>query len=283
MADFLTDLFTSIFTPGPTHSLLVATNISFAALQVVLLILLIVTYSVHFIVLSLLCAGLWWSINWFAAELEIAKQEEKEQKTRRHDRAQHQQHTGSDDGSGTETEGPDKPATAQLKSVARPTSSYDEAEVRLRKSKSLASSTGDLSTDSEWDKVDEAETRRFLMKCANETVTIELKNGTILHGTITSVSPQMNTALRAVKMTQKGRDPISLDTINIRGSTIRYYILPDSLPLDTLLIDDAPKPKNKARKEQADRGARGGRGPRGRGRGGGGFRGGRGRGGGRGF
>ncbi|OGM39524.1 small nuclear ribonucleoprotein Sm D1 [Aspergillus bombycis] len=106
---------------------------------------------------------------------------------------------------------------------------------------------------------------RFLMKCANETVTIELKNGTILHGTITSVSPQMNTALRTVKMTPKGRDPISLDTINIRGSTIRYYILPDSLPLDTLLVDDQPKPKNKARKE-ADRGARGGRGgPRGRG------------------
>ncbi|CZR50560.1 probable small nuclear ribonucleoprotein Sm D1 [Phialocephala subalpina] len=124
---------------------------------------------------------------------------------------------------------------------------------------------------------------RFLMKCANETVTIELKNGTIIHGTITSVSPQMNTALRTVKMTQRGRDPISLDTINLRGSTIRYYILPDSLPLDTLLIDDAPKPKNKARKEVADRGgARGGRGrggPRGRG----GFRGGRGRGGGRGF
>jgi len=129
------------------------------------------------------------------------------------------------------------------------------------------------------------------MKCANETVTIELKNGTIIHGTITSVSPQMNTALRTVKMTQRGRDPISLDTINLRGSTIRYYILPDSLPLDTLLIDDAPKPKNKARKEVADRGGvRGGRGrggPRGRGGfrggGGGGGGGGRGRGGGRGF
>jgi small nuclear ribonucleoprotein D1 len=92
----------------------------------------------------------------------------------------------------------------------------------------------------------------------------------------------MNTALRTVKMTQRGRDPISLDTINLRGSTIRYYILPDSLPLDTLLIDDAPKPKNKARKEAADRG-RGVRGGGGRGRGRGGFRGGRGRGGGRGF
>ncbi|CAD6445709.1 c0f6c4ca-ac65-4bdf-ba0d-6d6ad97236b9 [Sclerotinia trifoliorum] len=134
---------------------------------------------------------------------------------------------------------------------------------------------------------------RFLMKCANETVTIELKNGTIIHGTITSVSPQMNTALRTVKMTPKNGASLSLDTINLRGSTIRYYILPDSLPLDTLLIDDAPKPKNKARKEAtgaADRGGRGGpRGGRGGGRGrgggggGGGFRGGRGRGGGRGF
>ncbi|KAK0656804.1 hypothetical protein B0T16DRAFT_385448 [Cercophora newfieldiana] len=118
---------------------------------------------------------------------------------------------------------------------------------------------------------------RFLMKCANETVTIELKNGTVVHGTITSVSPQMNTALRNVKMTPRGQDAVPLDSMNIRGSTIRYFILPDSLPLDTLLIDDAPKPKNKARKE-ADRGAGGGRGgPRGRGRGRG-MRGGRGRG-----
>lgn len=84
----------------------------------------------------------------------------------------------------------------------------------------------------------------------------------------------MNTALRTVKMTPKGREPVSLDTINVRGSTIRYFILPDSLPLDTLLVDDAPKPKNKARKE-ADRGrGRGGPGRGGRGRG----RGGRGRG-----
>ncbi|KAG6188819.1 mRNA splicing protein smd1 [Claviceps purpurea] len=120
---------------------------------------------------------------------------------------------------------------------------------------------------------------RFLMKCANETVTIELKNGTIVHGTISSISPQMNTALRNVKMTAKGQDPIPLETMNIRGSTIRYFILPDSLPLDTLLIDYAPKPKNKARKE-AERSAGGVGGGRGRGgRGGGG----RGRGRGRGF
>ncbi|KAF3047418.1 hypothetical protein E8E12_004754 [Didymella heteroderae] len=122
---------------------------------------------------------------------------------------------------------------------------------------------------------------RFLMKCQNETVTVELKNGTIVNGTITSVSPLMNVALRAVKYTPKNRDTVTLDTMTVRGSTVRYIILPDSLPLDTLLIDDAPKPKNKARKE-AERGGRGGdRGRGGRGRGGRG--GGRGRGRGRGF
>lgn len=57
---------------------------------------------------------------------------------------------------------------------------------------------------------------RFLMKCANETVTIELKNGTIVHGTIASVTPRMDTALRNVKMTPKGQDAVALDAMNIR-------------------------------------------------------------------
>jgi len=118
------------------------------------------------------------------------------------------------------------------------------------------------------------------MKCQNETTTIELKNGTLIHGTIASVSPQMNTSLRTATMTLRNSTatPIKLDTVNVRGNMIRYFILPDSLPLDTLLIDDAPKPKNKARKEVGDRAPRGGAGPIGRGgpRGGGGFRGGRG-------
>ena len=83
-------------------------------------------------------------------------------------------------------------------------------------------------------------------------------------------------------MTPKGGSQISLDHISIRGSEIRYFILPDSLPLDTLLIDDTPKPKNKARKEQDKGGPRGGRGGRGGGGGGGGRGGGRGRGRGRG-
>ncbi|ORX58293.1 Sm-like ribonucleo protein [Hesseltinella vesiculosa] len=108
---------------------------------------------------------------------------------------------------------------------------------------------------------------RFLMKLNNESVSVELKNGTIVNGTITGVDMSMNTHLKAVKMTVKSRDPVSLDTLSIRGNNIRCVILPDSLPLDTLLIDDTPKSKKK--KEDAPSGRGRGRGmSRGRGRGG---------------
>ena len=82
---------------------------------------------------------------------------------------------------------------------------------------------------------------RFLMKLSMETVQVELKNGTIVSGTILNVSPTMNISLKNVKMTVKDRDPVMLDFINIRGNNIRLAILPDSLNLDTLLIDEVPK------------------------------------------
>ena len=84
------------------------------------------------------------------------------------------------------------------------------------------------------------------------------------------VDMQMNTHLKTVKMTARNRDPISLDSLSIRGNNIRYFVLPDALPLDTLLVDDAPKPKSKKKDDTRGRGRGRGTdrgGPRGRSRG----------------
>ena len=112
------------------------------------------------------------------------------------------------------------------------------------------------------------------MKLSHESVTVELKNGTVISGTITGesvmenvfhsamfciflisgVDPAMNTHLKAVKMTPKGRDTMQLESLSIRGNNIRYYILPETLPLDSLLIDDTPKAKIKRREARLGRG-----------------------------
>lgn len=86
---------------------------------------------------------------------------------------------------------------------------------------------------------------RFLMKLTNETVTIELKNGSVVVGTITGVDVSMNTHLKTVKLTIKGYDPVNLDNMTIRGNMIRYFFFPDSINIDTLLVDDTPKVRQK--------------------------------------
>jgi hypothetical protein len=48
----------------------------------------------------------------------------------------------------------------------------------------------------------------------------------------------MNTHMKGVKMTPKGKNPLNLESLSIRGNNIRYVILPDSVNLDALLVDD---------------------------------------------
>jgi len=60
------------------------------------------------------------------------------------------------------------------------------------------------------------------------------------------VDVSMNTHLKAVKLTVKGRETIALDHLTIRGNNIRYFLLPESLQLETLLVDDTPKIKAKS-------------------------------------
>jgi hypothetical protein len=189
MASFFEKLWESVFTPGPTPTLLVATNASFAALQLLLLAMLLATYSIHFIILSLLCGGLWWSINWFAVEIRAAQAKEEEAKrireARRKEKGGRAEDAG-DDGEGMDTgddtevdtevevesrsTGPDQSsgregtpqasAGAGGPAAASTTGAFTRlaplVDDALKKRKSLGESTGDLSTDSEWEKLSES-------------------------------------------------------------------------------------------------------------------------------
>jgi hypothetical protein len=166
------ELWGSIFTPGPTPALLVAANVSFAALQTVLFLLLLATHSIHFIVLSVLSASLWWSINWFARELTVvqAQEAEKEKKqplTEDDSREASRKTPGALDSTDSDTEteslmerkvsaasaaAPQFPATTTTEASLQP----PEQQGGVRKRPSMSGeSSGYVSTDSEWEKVDD--------------------------------------------------------------------------------------------------------------------------------
>ena len=147
MSKFLTDLVNSIFTPGPTPSLIVATNASFACLQVILLVLLIATYSIHFLVLSLLSAGLWYAINWFVTELQTAQAAEEAKKGASND-------LRPGDGSDTEAETIIQPIPETKSSGSKEIEAVDNPG-ELKPRGSPFGSKSELSTEDEWEKVSE--------------------------------------------------------------------------------------------------------------------------------
>lgn len=82
------------------------------------------------------------------------------------------------------------------------------------------------------------------MKLSNETVTIELKDGSTVHGTIVGVEVSMNIHLKSVRLSSpksKSTPTVMLDNLTIRGSNVRMVILSEHLQLENYLIDDAPK------------------------------------------
>ncbi|KAL9050846.1 MAG: hypothetical protein Q9162_006390 [Coniocarpon cinnabarinum] len=194
MANFMEELWNSIFTPGPTPTLLIATNVTFGALLFLLLCLLIVTWSIHFLILSILSASLWAAINWFAREVNLAHAREeyllaKDSNTAKvkPDATSDQSVDEMDSGDDTEIEAGDQQrdrestpqvATPTVKAITGTSGSWtsfevsqsgaedrsnttsrqfsgSDGEARRRAHQSMAESTGSLSTDSEWEKVDE--------------------------------------------------------------------------------------------------------------------------------
>lgn len=180
----MSNLWDSVFTAGTTPTLLLATNATFGLLQILLIALLIATYSIHFAILSVLCGGLWWSINWFARELIAAQAKEAEAeklRQRKKDRGGEWRRRGEvedsadDEGEDTEVEGDggrlasvgDEDARVReeirqaMNQAAGTTGGGDAtgveqaaggAEVRQRKVED-ADRSGEVSTDSEWERV----------------------------------------------------------------------------------------------------------------------------------
>ncbi|KAL4909216.1 hypothetical protein BDW74DRAFT_78885 [Aspergillus multicolor] len=168
MASFMEDLWSSIFTAGPTPTLLLATNATFAALQTLLFVLLLATYSIHFAILSIISGALWYSINWFAQELkqaqaQTARQETPSEKTLNAtstDANTRETTDGAD--SDTETEGAASrkgvhtPSSATQSAAASTTLQVPDSTSEVRKRLSVSGeSSGYTSTDSEWEKVDD--------------------------------------------------------------------------------------------------------------------------------
>ncbi|KAJ5590021.1 hypothetical protein N7450_003993 [Penicillium hetheringtonii] len=169
MASFMEELWSSIFTPGPTPVLLVATNVTFAALQLVLFGLLLATSSLHFVALSLISAGLWYSINWFAREVRAAQDAQNAEKEKAEtetaaegeaDTGDRKKESGDNEGLGggtyadseTETESIARGKTGQ---TGMTTSRLQPVDLDPRKRVSSGGdSSGYGSTDSEWEKVD---------------------------------------------------------------------------------------------------------------------------------
>ncbi|KAF7456132.1 LSM domain-containing protein [Cryptosporidium felis] len=70
---------------------------------------------------------------------------------------------------------------------------------------------------------------KLLYEGLGHVVTIEMKSGDHYRGTLAHVEDNMNCMLERVNVTMKDGKPLSLEQCYLRGSQIRFCILPDML------------------------------------------------------
>ena len=73
MTNFVVALWESIFQPGTSPQLIIATHISFALLLCVLGSQIYLTKNIHFIALTIIATLLWITVTWFIYELQNTK------------------------------------------------------------------------------------------------------------------------------------------------------------------------------------------------------------------
>lgn len=70
---FFVELWESVFTPGTTPALITATHASFILLIISLIVLIVLTKSIHFINLLVIATLLYGTVFWFINELQNVK------------------------------------------------------------------------------------------------------------------------------------------------------------------------------------------------------------------
>ena len=70
---------------------------------------------------------------------------------------------------------------------------------------------------------------KLLHEAENHVVTVELKSGELYRGYLMEAEDTMNMRLDDVYMTSRGGKTLRFDQIFIRGSQVRFIIIPDML------------------------------------------------------
>ncbi len=68
----------------------------------------------------------------------------------------------------------------------------------------------------------------FIQKLSGETLSVTLKNGSVIQGNLIGSDVSMNMHLKSVKVALKGKNPVSMDALSIRGNNVRYIMLVNS-------------------------------------------------------
>jgi small nuclear ribonucleoprotein D1 len=79
----------------------------------------------------------------------------------------------------------------------------------------------------------------ILKRILDEPITIELKNGIIVHGILKNIDKKINIFLINAKRMDNEKKSTYIKNIAIRGNNVRYIIFPDWLNIDSLLYGES--------------------------------------------
>ena len=94
---------------------------------------------------------------------------------------------------------------------------------------------------------------KLLHEAENHVVTVELKTGELYRGYLMEAEDTMNMRLDDVFVTRRDGKQLHFDQVFVRGSQVRFIIIPDMLknsPMFKRISNQAKKGKNVATKQK---------------------------------